>query len=194
MARISNHSSAETKEALKDAFIELYRVKPINKITIAELVGAANVNRSTFYSYFDDIYDLLSQVEQDFISYIQNTFPDILSGILNRNFNHHLTAIIDFYQKNHKEIILFLVDKPNPKVIQTIKNYAQEYALNSVGLSPQNITLHQRLIIEYIANAQLGLISWWLEKGKEYSVEELGHLITKLNLEGPLPTLFKSME
>ncbi len=194
MPRKSNYSAEETKKAIKKTFMELYRIKSFDKITIGELAGTAHVNRSTFYYYFEDIYDLVYQIEQDFLFTVQQTFPYIISGILNRNFNDHPTVLIDFYQKYQKELLLFLVEKPNPKVIQTIKNYAKEYALGLMGLSLEHLTLRQKLITEYIANAQLGLIGWWLQNGQECSVEELGQLISKVNMEGPFPTLLESID
>ncbi|MDO1605707.1 hypothetical protein Q2T76_06500 [Lactobacillus sp. YT155] len=39
--------------------------KPIEKITIVEVTTLAKVNRRTFYVYYEDIYDLKEQVEDD---------------------------------------------------------------------------------------------------------------------------------
>ena len=63
-----------------------------------------------------------------------------------------------------------------------------------MGLSIEQLTLRQKMITEYIANAQLGLIGWWLQNGQECSVEELGQLITKVNMEGPFPTLLETID
>ena len=41
-------------------------VKPIDKITIKDLVEKCGLNRQTFYYHFDDVYDLLEWIfEQD---------------------------------------------------------------------------------------------------------------------------------
>ena len=37
-------------------------VKPIDKITVKDLVEICGVNRQTFYYHFDDVYDLLEWV------------------------------------------------------------------------------------------------------------------------------------
>lgn len=65
-----------------------------------------------------------------------------------------------------------MVEKPNQRVIQTIKSFAQEYALNLVKLNKEQLTLEQRLIIEYVTHAQLGLIGWWMENGQVQTMEE----------------------
>lgn len=54
--------SAFTEKAITDTFIKLLNTKPLDKITIKDLVDECGINRSTFYYYFEDIYDLLNHV------------------------------------------------------------------------------------------------------------------------------------
>ena len=55
----------DTKDALKRAFMKLALTREINEITIKEIAAEANVNRTTFYLYFYDIYDVLADLEAD---------------------------------------------------------------------------------------------------------------------------------
>ena len=54
--------SSSTKEALGAALKKMMAVKPIDKITVKDLVEICGVNRQTFYYHFDDGYDLLEWV------------------------------------------------------------------------------------------------------------------------------------
>lgn len=47
-----------TKSLLAEAFKELLSKKPLDKITVKELVEQCGINRQTFYYNFHDIYDL----------------------------------------------------------------------------------------------------------------------------------------
>lgn len=61
--------SQQTKQALSFAIKRLMEEKPLNKITIQELVEECGVNRKTFYYHFEDIYALLKwTLEQEAIS------------------------------------------------------------------------------------------------------------------------------
>lgn len=51
--------SLQTKQELSAALKRLMESKPINRITIRELVESCRVNRKTFYYHFEDIYALL---------------------------------------------------------------------------------------------------------------------------------------
>ena len=64
----------KTEAAIKNAFIELRAKKPLEKITVKELCGLAMINKSTFYSHYEDIYALSEAMEQE-------TVASIIGGI-----------------------------------------------------------------------------------------------------------------
>lgn len=60
----------KTEKAIKNAFIELRNKKPLEKITVKELCSLALINKSTFYSHYEDIYALSEAMEQETVSSI----------------------------------------------------------------------------------------------------------------------------
>ncbi len=54
--------SKYTKQALGESLKRLLQKKPLNKITVTEIVDDCGLNRMTFYYHFKDIYDLLEWV------------------------------------------------------------------------------------------------------------------------------------
>ncbi|MXQ49482.1 TetR/AcrR family transcriptional regulator [Streptococcus pneumoniae] len=55
----------KTKKAIKDAFVTLRQDKPIEKIYVENLCREALINKSTFYRYYTDIYDLVEQLQEE---------------------------------------------------------------------------------------------------------------------------------
>ena len=51
--------SQTTKRALAASLEKLLAKKPLDKITVIDIVEDCEVNRQTFYYHFRDIYDLL---------------------------------------------------------------------------------------------------------------------------------------
>ena len=51
-----------TKTAIKATFISLLNKKPLNKITVKEIVEECGINRNSFYYHFDDIPSLLEEI------------------------------------------------------------------------------------------------------------------------------------
>jgi len=58
----------KTKRSIYNAFIELRARKPLEKITVKELCEKAQINKSTFYVYYHDVYDLSDKIENEVLS------------------------------------------------------------------------------------------------------------------------------
>ena len=50
-----------TKKAIMDSFLHLMEKKPLDKITVRDIVDDCGINRNTFYYYFQDIYAVLEE-------------------------------------------------------------------------------------------------------------------------------------
>ena len=51
-----------TKQAIIGSFVKLLNQKPLDKITVKDIVDDCGVNRNTFYYYFQDIYAITDEV------------------------------------------------------------------------------------------------------------------------------------
>ncbi len=56
-----------TKKAIVESFLHLLGKKPLEKITVRDIVDDCGINRNTFYYYFQDIYAVLEDVFHDVI-------------------------------------------------------------------------------------------------------------------------------
>ena len=65
----------KTKIAIKKAFLELRTKKALEKITVKELCELAYINKSTFYSHYDDIYALSDAMEYEMVLEIVSSIP-----------------------------------------------------------------------------------------------------------------------
>ena len=63
----------KTKRNIKNAFIELRSGKPLERITIKELVELAEISKATFYLHYRDIYDLSDHLQKELIQNILQT-------------------------------------------------------------------------------------------------------------------------
>ena len=78
-----NNSSLKTKEAIRTAFAEMVKEKQdLNRITVTELVRRANINRSTFYLHYSDIYDIAAEMEHSLMSSILKKNPQTREEML----------------------------------------------------------------------------------------------------------------
>ncbi len=66
-----------TKAMIKDAMLELLSEKTLPKITVRELCLKADVNRATFYKYYDNPYALMDEMNNDFLAKIDKYVGEI---------------------------------------------------------------------------------------------------------------------
>ena len=60
----------KTENAIKSAFLELRAKRPLEKITVKELCALARINKSTFYTHYQDIYALSEKLEKEVVDSI----------------------------------------------------------------------------------------------------------------------------
>ena len=69
-----NARAAQSKAALKNAFLALFQSKEPEEITVVELCQLAGVNRSTFYAHFGYMDELIREV-------LWESVEDVLAGL-----------------------------------------------------------------------------------------------------------------
>ena len=84
--------SQVTKKALAASLIKLLSQKPLDKVTVKDIIEDCGVNRQTFYYHFKDIYDLVDWIFLEMASESlegketydtwQQGFTQILYGVL----------------------------------------------------------------------------------------------------------------
>ena len=58
----------KTKRAIRSAFAELIKEKPMEKITVKEIAERAEINKTTFYAHYETVYDLVDQLAQETVA------------------------------------------------------------------------------------------------------------------------------
>lgn len=64
------NDSTRAKRALRVAFISLYKDLPIEKIGVNKVAELSEYSRSVFYFHYQDIYELLQEIEDSFLDYV----------------------------------------------------------------------------------------------------------------------------
>ena len=63
MEKKSDRRIRRTKALLRHGLAQLMSEKSVNEVTVKELVDLVDINRSTFYLHYTDIYNMLEKVE-----------------------------------------------------------------------------------------------------------------------------------
>lgn len=172
-----------TKRKIEESFLKLYKENKIEKISIRQITEDAQIYRGTFYYYFEDIYDLLNKIENEFLEKTK-VFLQITIDVIFSNEIEKYAPIIDKFFLRNKEIInLFLLEKPNALLMRQLKETAKSLAMAKLNLSKENLSTTQQYVMEYIANAALGSWIMWIEDQDDFKSSDLIKLIREINLK-----------
>ena len=59
----NNKRKKDSQEKIEKTFIQLIQTKEIDEVSVTDICKLSNLNRSTFYSNYIDIYDLAEKVK-----------------------------------------------------------------------------------------------------------------------------------
>jgi AcrR family transcriptional regulator len=166
-----------TKQIIKDSFWELYKEKKIENITVKDITQKAGFNRSTFYAYFKDVYDVLEQIEDDLMPGIEHIPPIDASREHSVEF---LENIITIYEKNSTYYSVLLSENGDPrfalKMKKVFKSMMMEAVKNRVNISSEEMDY----ALEFLVGATLSIVKHWFDQDKNIPMHQLIPLMYKL--------------
>ena len=69
-------SAARSRRLIRDAYVNLMQEKPIDKISISDIVREADLNRGTFYAHYSNPMDVLMEIANEILGDVQGFFAD----------------------------------------------------------------------------------------------------------------------
>lgn len=177
--------TAQTKQNLIDAFWEIYCTKRIEKITIKEITTRAGYNRSTFYEYFSDVYNVLAQLEDNLIFKLQQLPIQKLSTSDTFPFE----AIVSMYSHHRKYLMVLLGDQGDLAFQGRIKASMKPMMKELLIARGATDSFKLDYKLEYALSAMIGVLSYWFNQENAPSIEKLIELLGELSSEGVMKKL-----
>ncbi|WP_423189880.1 TetR/AcrR family transcriptional regulator C-terminal domain-containing protein [Alkalibacterium sp. f15] len=166
-----------TKQTIKDSFWELYKEKKIEKITVKDITLKAGYNRSTFYAYFTDVYDVLEQIEEELMP-VKEDLPVIDTS--REHSPDYFENIITIYEKNSAYYSVLLSENGDPRFAHKLKNVFKSMMMedieNRVNISP----VEMDYALEFLVGATLSTVKHWFDQDKNIPMQQLMPLMYKL--------------
>jgi len=123
-------SAARSRRLIRDAYVNLMQEKPIDKISISDIVREADLNRGTFYAHYSNPMDVLMEIADEILGDVQGFFADF--------------SFTDFL-KNPMPLLLRV-----EKLVMDNLDFYRRINLNtaSIGFTDQI----KKILIEYISS------------------------------------------
>ena len=166
MNKPNNNKRKKSQEQIEKIFLQLIQKKNIDDISVSTICDIANLNRSTFYSNYIDIYDLAEKVKNQ----MAKEFGDFqISHNSKQDESGYLTMFK--YIKDNQIFFktYFKLESICPDIpLQHHAELAEKYYDNKY------IDYH----IEFFRAGLNAVIKKWLNNGCKETPEEINEIIT----------------
>ena len=93
MGKNREFSNEEMNNKIQKVFIELYAKENFNKISVKNVCSKSNISRTTFYNYYDDLYEVLGNIEDKLIFQLK----EINQSFDKQDFKRYRVLPFDFF-------------------------------------------------------------------------------------------------
>ena len=170
-----------TKKKLTNTLLTLMNNKPLKEITVLELCKEANINRTTFYKYYEDIDDLVFKIEESLLSELKNNINDIKRNYLLTYTNKIIEEI-----SSHKEIYINLLSENGDHTfLRRILNGVYEHSIEEWRKLLKKATQEDLdNIYNFIVDGTIGIIENWIKNNCKQEPSALAIFINKICMSG----------
>lgn len=155
-----------TQKAIKEAFIKLLEQRPLNSITVKDIVEECGINRNSFYYHYQDLPALIEEIVKEEAEGIIYAYPSVNSIV------ECFDGAAEFASRR-KKAIMHIYRSVNREVFERNLMMVCEYFvcryLDTALAEYDVIEQDKQTIVEYYKCVCFGLIINWLERGMEES-------------------------
>lgn len=171
-----NRRSKMTKQMLKASLIELMHNQAITKITIKELCENADVNRSTFYLYYNDQHELLKEIENELLFHVKEDLDKLGS---NPGTLPYLEAMLSYIMKNADIFRTLLCHQESPSFQATFVQLSSDSMMKNLDINCSETLLPY--VYDFLLMGCLNMIKRWIESDFNINYKSMAQLIFQLS-------------
>lgn len=180
-----------TERLLKAAFMEQLLVKSVEKITIKELTDRAEINRTTFYRHYEDIYDLLEAIEDEILGEILGMMQDFHPNREDEVTLKYFNCFCQFIYENRLIYQVLTTQQETKfihKVLDIVGRYQEGRRNNEKNSSHQKGSCQDKeymdFAITYAIGGVIGILHKWMAHDFHEPPFQVAGYISKVFLDG----------
>ena len=172
MAKAEYRSALRSRKLIIDALADILQEKPLDKITVTEVVARAGINRGTFYAHYTDIPDVIQHLIQDTFTKIRTAISQDpgqlhkLPEVLLSRIWEILSEDMDFYRKVMASSTASLMQ-------QQLVEFMIQYLLDNEEIFSPGSHREYELTIRFCAGGLSNLYRDWFSGKLDMPLETL---------------------
>ena len=173
-------NALRSKTMIRAAFIELLTEKPLEKITVVDVVKRSELSRNTFYAHYQDVYAVLEEFQDEAFLHLRMYLEKAMEE---RVFDDPLSLLQDVaeYVDDNKQTFSALLRAGRPdEFITRIRDILLEFIF--VNISETGITDQKGfcLFLEVLTTGFIHLFKRYLQNEIDMSSDEIVKEINRM--------------
>ncbi|MCM3724267.1 TetR/AcrR family transcriptional regulator [Neobacillus cucumis] len=166
-----------TQDAIKKAFLELMSEKNFDSITIQDISDRANINRATVYLHYLDKFDLLDKIIEEHI----NNMVNLCESEAEMDWIESTIHCMEYLKSNYLFFSTMLVSE-GARYFRSrfVQHNIEEFKKDVDITKGKNFGQSEDVVVEFVANAYVGVVEWWLKNGMPYPPQEMAEKVGDL--------------
>ena len=169
---------------LRESLIQLLHHKPISRITIKELCGCADVNRATFYNHYTDQFDLLKNIESEFIENINSYLDSFVLEVRETDLLQMVTKIFEYIARNSELCRVLLGENGDIDFQTNIMRVISERVIFEWQKKKSVDEATIEYIYTYVATGSIGIVRKWLFDTNPEPPRKMAEFVARLVNKG----------
>ena len=162
----NNRRRRESVEKIEKAFVELLQIRELKEVTVSDICKLTQLNRSTFYANFEDIYALADHLREK----LENEFSELFGG----------SAEQDAEQSGALKMFTHIRDNQLFYKTYFKLGYDQQHQILTYDPRRAQQDFDNKYIkyhIEFFRNGLNAIIKMWMDGGCQETPEEMAAII-----------------
>ncbi len=170
------NNGSNIPDRIRSGLLAMMAERPIYKIKIKELCAFTGIGRSTFYVYYDSIYAVLQEIEDDFfeaLSNVKRLSPDHFKT--DADIKNTGVRLMSFFKDNLDLINILTGPYGDLRFRNTLMNEIEKQLYRTFPDLAKDEHLFKEAC-SYIANGEIAMFSRWAANPSGYSAEQLSEI------------------
>ena len=171
-----------TKKAFKDSLVELMKTSPIRDIPIKAICAGAGVSRSTFYTYYDDQYALLDDIQNEVKGFAKAGYNKFIQNPGKQDVESFFEEMYREIANNHDSIQVLLSENGDINFQKKIiEEHIMEMKKTKKNTNDKPIAeKNERARFVFLVHGSVALIQDWIKHDMDLPIPEIAKLNSKI--------------
>ena len=165
----------KTKRAIRNA---------LDQITVKELADRADINRKTFYNYYNGVHQVIDEIESEIVTACDQAIQEVdfrrdpkHPSVYFEKLTNILNSDLDFYghlcrMRGNQSLVY--------KITDLLKEKVRDALLQQLPCDEQQADI----IVDYAVTGMIAVYQTWFNSGRSQSIQEISEVLSVLCFSG----------